>query len=186
MVDAPSLERFRKFAAVAILRMVTVHAKHLEAGRIVVIAKPLIKSVAADSPDFLSMLVAIVVDVIKRENKRFINSAPPTTIAAVLHNRLVLETIIIIESGLSSAIRIGFNPIFAALIELLFVCSIIAPIVFSNSLSRNVGIALMARANAVFTFPSIPTLCGIDAIELLQRQFPAAHAALHDNPRWYL
>jgi hypothetical protein len=155
--------------------MIAVHAKHLEAGGIIIVSKPLIEFVTTESPDLFSMLLAIVVDVIKSKNKRFINSTPLTTITAVFHDRLALKAVIIIESGFTSSFRIGFYPIDAALVELVFVCSIIRSIVFTNGLSRGISLALMASANAVFTFVSIPTLCRTDAIELLQRQPPKCH-----------
>ncbi|WP_316196290.1 MULTISPECIES: hypothetical protein [unclassified Bradyrhizobium] len=91
--------------------MIAVHAQHLKSVRIASVSKPLVKLVAAHRSDLFAMVAAIVLDVVKTQDKRLINSAPRTSVSTIGLNGCMLEPIIVGESILSATIRVVLDPL---------------------------------------------------------------------------
>src|SRR5262249_37926081 len=83
----------RAHTAVSVPTAIAVRAKYLEAFRVSLIAEPFVEPRAATG--FLPMPCALAADMINREEEWLVDTAAGAAIAAVSHDGLVLQTVIL-------------------------------------------------------------------------------------------
>ena len=96
---------------VSMLPMITVATKNLITRRIALVFQPFVElSPMVKKPHFFSKLAAIIIDMVKREEKGFGFTAAGASIATISSNGFILKAIVIVKRNFATPFRVVLVP----------------------------------------------------------------------------